>query len=84
MVAIPPIFTSGGKTECFHLYINLAELVASSNLYIVVSSVIQFDISSAFSGQLVGFFNHENGVEEWSPFHQYSHLVVRPSASISI
>ena len=50
-VAIPQIFTSDGKTESFHLYISLAELAASSNLYIVVSLVIQFEISIVFSGR---------------------------------
>ena len=51
MVIIPPIFTSEGKTKWFHLYISLAELAANSNLYIVVSFVVQFEISLVFSVQ---------------------------------
>ena len=52
-VAIPQIFTSYGMTELFYLYISLAELAASSNLYIVVSLVTQFETSIVFSGQFV-------------------------------
>jgi len=53
MFVILPIFTSDGKTECSHLYISLAELAANSNLYILVSLVIEFEISLVFSGWLV-------------------------------
>jgi hypothetical protein len=35
-----------------------------------------------FSGKFV-FLSHENGKEEWTAFHQYSHLMVRPSGPIS-
>ena len=50
MFIIPPIFTSDGMTECSYLFISLAELAANSNLYIVVSLVIEFEISVVFSG----------------------------------
>ena len=83
MVGIPPIFTSNGETEWFHLYITPAKHAASSNRSIVVSLVIEFEISLVFSGEFV-FPSHENGMEESPAFHQYSHLMVRPSGSISI
>ena len=45
MVAIPPIFTYDGKTDWFHLYISLVKLVPNSNLCIIVSLDIEFEIS---------------------------------------
>ena len=54
MVLIPPIFAFPEQTKWFHLYINLVKLAASSNLYIAVSLVIQFDISLLFKSHLLG------------------------------
>ena len=51
MAVIPPIFTSYGKTSWPYLYISLANLAASSNLYITVSWVIEFKICLVFSGR---------------------------------
>ena len=53
MVVIPPIFTSNGKTGCSHLYISLAKLATNSNLYIVVSLVVECEISLVFSVRCV-------------------------------
>ena len=49
MVFIPPIFAFSEEIKCFHLYISLVELAASSNLYTVFSLVIRFEISLVFS-----------------------------------
>ena len=53
MVVIPPIFTSDGKMECSHLYIKVIELAANSNVYIVASLVIQFEISLVFESHSI-------------------------------
>ena len=53
MVVIPPIFTSDGETECSHLYVSLAGLIANSTLCIVVSLVIKFGISLVFLGHFI-------------------------------
>ena len=78
MVVIPPIFTSNGETKLYYLYISLTELAVNSNLYIIASVVIQFEISLVLSGKL-SFLSHDTSLEEWSSFHQYSHQMVRPS-----
>ena len=44
MDAIPPIFTSNGKTELCHLYISSAKLVATTRRNIVASLVIEFQV----------------------------------------
>jgi len=54
MVLIPPIFAFPEQIKWFHLYISLVELAVSSNLYIVVSLVIQFEISLVFKSHLLG------------------------------
>ena len=73
MVVIPPIFASDGETEYSILYISLSKLAASSNMYIVVSMVIQFEISLLLSGNSVLFLmnlawkngQHSIGIHIW-------------------
>jgi hypothetical protein len=82
MVGIPPIFTSDGKTKWSHLYISPVELATNSNGRVIASFLIQFEIS--WFSKAVWIFCHENGMEEWSAFHQYPQLRLRTSGPISI
>ena len=59
------------------------ELATNFNRRIVASLVIQSEFAS-FSKAIL-FLCHEKVIqEEWPTFHQYSHLMVRPSNTISI
>jgi hypothetical protein len=82
MVGIPSISTSDRRTEWSHVYISPFELATNSNSFIVLSLVVAFEILMVFLGKFVFQF-HENRKEEWTAFHQYSHLLVIPSGPIS-
>ena len=73
-VGILPIFTFPGEIEWSHLGIGLAELAATTGRDVIISLVIEFRICFVFKSHFV-FASHENGMEEWSAFHQYSHLL---------
>ena len=62
-----------------HLYQRLALLYASSDLYIVISWMIEFEISLV-DDWCFAFWWCQWHVEEWLSFHQYSQLMVRPGA----
>ena len=79
-----PIFASQAYTKWSHLYISLAVLATNSNLCIAVSLVISNLRFPWFSNVIQLIDHHETGMEEWSAFHQYSHLMVKPSGLISI
>ena len=83
---VPPIFTSDGKTERLHLYISLVKLVTNSNLCIIVSLVIQYEISVILI--LVVFGKNKNftrrfGTQSlhrnvYAPCHYGAHVIVAP------
>jgi hypothetical protein len=83
MVGISLIVTHFGENEWSHVCMRAAEHAVSSNRSIVASLLIDFEISSVFKGMVV-FPSHENGMEESPAFHQYSHLMVRPSGPMSV
>ena len=49
------------------------KLAGSTRRSADASLVIKVEIVLVFKGKFV-FLSHENGMEEWSAFHQYSHL----------
>ena len=63
MAAIPPLFTSGGKTERFHLYISLAKLLETQTCTLLPpwSSYSRFPWCS-WDGS--AFWYDKNGMEK--------------------
>ena len=61
--------------------VKLAATTRRSNDVIIASFVLEVQILF-FQSHFV--FCHENGMEEWSAFHQYSHFKGKPSSPVSV